>query len=136
VRLGSNPKLDLLRKVPLFSRCSKDDLERIALIADEMDFAEGKDLIRQGERGRQFFILLEGTAEVERNGERIASMGPGDFFGEISLLADRETTASVTTSSPSRVLVITPYRFRQLLRESESIQAQVLQEVVHRLPAD
>ena len=136
MRPGANPKLDLLRTVPLFSRCSKDTLERIALITDEIDLPEGKELISQGDRGRQFFILLEGTAKVERDGEEIALMGPGEFFGEISLIGDRPTTATVTTTAPIQALVITPQRFRQLLRESDSIQEQVLEEVAHRLPSE
>jgi CRP-like cAMP-binding protein len=136
VRLGGNPKVELLRRVPLFSTCAKNDLEAIGRITDELDLPEGKELITQGTRGQQFFILLEGSADVRRDGERINEMGEGDFFGELALLEDRETTATVTTTSPARVLVITPQSFRRLLRESGSVEKQVQAARERRLPSD
>jgi CRP-like cAMP-binding protein len=137
VRLGGgNPKLELLRRVPLFANCSKQDLEAIGRITDELDLPEGRDLITQGKRGQQFFILLDGSADVRRNGEQINAMHEGDFFGELSLISDRETTATVTATSPVRVLVITPRSFRQLMRESASVQEQVLAALAQRMPSD
>jgi CRP/FNR family cyclic AMP-dependent transcriptional regulator len=135
VRLGTDPKIELLKKVPLFQSCSKRSLEEIAKIADEVDISGGTELIRQGDRGRQFFILLEGGADVRRDGDVVNQMEAGDFFGEIALIGGGETTATVSTTAPSRALVITPRDFKRLLRESEEVQEQVLEELARRLPA-
>ena len=75
MRLGGNQKVDLISKVPLFDRLSKRELEQIASVADEIDLAEGKELTREGESGREFFVLLEGTADVTQDGERLAALG-------------------------------------------------------------
>ena len=75
--------------MPLFDECSKSDLAKVSRIADEVDVPEGKELIREGELARQFFILTDGWAEARCNGRKVNSMGPGDFFGEIGLVTDR-----------------------------------------------
>jgi voltage-gated potassium channel len=122
-----------IARVPLFARCSKGDLGHIAQIADEIDLPPGKTLTKEGSRGREFFVLLEGSAEVQRHGQRIATMRGGDFFGEIALVTDVSRTATVTTSSPVHALVITDRAFRGLLRDSPGIQGKVLEAVASRL---
>jgi len=122
-----------MARVPLFCRLSKGELVRIAQLADEVDLPAGKRLTKEGSRGREFFVLLEGSADVERNGQRIATMRGGDFFGEIALVTDVPRTATVTTISPVRALVITDRAFRELLRESPAIQGKVLEAIASRL---
>jgi CRP-like cAMP-binding protein len=129
-------KTDVLKQVPLFEECSKSDLAKIGKIADEIDLKEGKDLIREGELARQFFILLEGSAEVRRNGRKINTLGPGDFFGEIGLVTDRLTSATVTTTSPVRALVITRASFKSLLHDWPAIQLKVLSALAQRVAGD
>jgi CRP-like cAMP-binding protein len=129
-------KTDILKKVPLFEECSKSDLAKIGRIADEIDVPEGKELIREGELARQFFILTDGWADVRRNGRKVNTMGPGDFFGEIGLLTDRLTSASVKTTSPARALVITRASFKSLLRDSPNIQLKVLKALAQRVKDD
>jgi len=124
--LHRNEKVELIRRVPLFAGCSKGELEQIAHIADEIDLREGKELTRQGERGREFFVLLEGEADVTQDGQSINQLGTGDFFGEIALVEDRPRTATVTATSPVRALVITDRAFRQLLDEQPEIREKVL----------
>jgi CRP-like cAMP-binding protein len=136
VRRGANSKVELLAKVPLFAGLSKRDLQRVARIADEIDLREGKQLISEGYSGREFFILLDGSAEVRRKGRKVNTMSPGDFFGEIALLSDRLTTATVTTTEPSRALVITRASFKSLLRDEPRVQLKVLQALADRVPAD
>jgi CRP/FNR family transcriptional regulator, cyclic AMP receptor protein len=136
VRLHRDRKIQLLGKVPLFAACSKRELGQIAQLADQVEIREGKELIRENERGRQFFVLVEGGADVRRKGRKINAMKKGDFFGEIALVSDRPTTASVTTTSPVSVLVLTVSAFRRLLRESSSVQGKVLQALAERVPAD
>jgi CRP/FNR family transcriptional regulator, cyclic AMP receptor protein len=133
VRLGRNAKVDLISNVPLFSQCSKSELAQIASVADEIDLNEGKQLMREGATGREFFVLLEGTAEVTLEGETINTLGPGDFFGEIALISHGPRTATVTTTSPVRALVVTERSFHGLVDKSPQIQMKVLAAAVERL---
>ena len=132
--LRRNQKVDLLREVPLFARCSKRELAEIAMLADEVDLRQGKQLIREGARGREFFVLLEGQADVFKNGRRINQMGPGEFFGEIALVAPSAIrTATVTTTTPVRVLVVTAQNFRGLLERQPEIKLKVLEALAERV---
>jgi CRP/FNR family cyclic AMP-dependent transcriptional regulator len=133
VRLSKDSKVAAMARVPLFSRCSKGELARIAQLADEVDLPAGKKLTKEGATGREFFVLLEGTAEVRRGGKRVSTMHGGDFFGEIALVTNVPRTATVETTSPVHALVITDRAFRQLLRDSPVIQGKVLEAVAARL---
>lgn len=134
--LRKDAKIELIKRVPLFSQCSKKELAEVASLADEIDLREGKELTRQGQPGREFVVLLEGSAEVRRNGRRIATMGEGDFFGEIALVTQRPRTATVRAETPIRALVITETSFKRLLRHSPTIQLKVLQALADRVPED
>jgi CRP-like cAMP-binding protein len=131
--LAHNSKLDLIRSVPLFSGASRSELEEIAKIADEIDLPEGKVLIQEGDQGHEFFVLVEGTAEVARGGKKVAAIGPGDFFGEIALIAKTPRNATVTTTSPVRALVITERSFRALLDHMPEIAVTILVALAERL---
>src|SRR5262245_35328070 len=133
MRLGHNSKIDLIKRVPLFATASKPELEEIASIADEIDLPEGKVVIKEGDTGREFLVFIEGTADVERGGRKLASLGPGDFAGEIALIAKMPRTATITTTSAVRALVITDRAFRQLLDHSPQIQIRVLNALAERL---
>jgi len=133
VRGRGHSKTDLLKTVPLFSHCSGRELQSIASIADEVELPEGKVLTREGERGREFFIILDGAAEVSRKDEKVNTLGPGDFLGEIALLTHVPRTATVTTVEPTRALVITGPDFRSLLRRVPEIQVNVLEALAQRL---
>jgi len=132
--LRKNRKLELIKSVPLFSGCSKKELERVAAIADEIDFPAGRQLIRQGAPGREFFILIEGAVEVTRDGKRISAMQPGDFFGEVALITKAPRTATVTTATPVDALVINAWDFEQLIVADSVIALKVMRAVVERLP--
>ena len=106
MRLGKDGKVELISKVPLFSRLSKKERQDVARIADEMDLPRGKDMATEGERGREFFVLLDGSADVFKDGKLINQMKKGDFFGEIALVTKMPRTATVTATSDVRVLVI------------------------------
>jgi CRP-like cAMP-binding protein len=127
--------LDLLRKIPLFEDCSPDELRQIASIADELSFREGKILTRQGGPGREMFILLEGKVKVERNGEQINTLGPGDFLGEGALVLGKPRNATITSTSPLRALVISEGNFKQLLRDGR-IAGMVHETLAARTPPD
>ena len=134
--LRKNAKVELIKRVPLFERCSKRELEEIASIADELDLPGGRDLTKEGARGAEFVVLVEGAASVRRKGRTIARLAGGDFLGEVALVTGRPRTATVTTTEPSRLLVITASGFRKLLRDTPSIQLKVLEAVADRLPPD
>jgi CRP-like cAMP-binding protein len=129
-----NQKVELIREVPLFANLSKRELEEVAGIADEIDFREGKELIREGARGREFFVLLDGAVEVTQDGHRINQLGAGDFFGEIALvLPSSVRTATVTASTAVEALVITGQDFRSLVQRSPKIELKVMKAAAERL---
>jgi CRP/FNR family cyclic AMP-dependent transcriptional regulator len=134
--LRKNAKLELLKKVPLFSLCSKKELDEVASLADEVDIPEGRNLATEGATGKEFVVIVEGGADVRRKGRKINTLGSGDFLGEIALIAGIPRTATVTTTEPSHVLVVTAQAFKQLLRDSPSIQLKVLEALAHRLPPE
>jgi len=136
VRLGKNAKIDLLKRVPLFSGCSKAELREVALSADELDLRDGYLLTREGRPGREFFVLVEGTARVTRNDKKLSDLGPGDWFGEIALLTHVPRTATVTATSPVRVLVVTDRSFRRVVETMPRIALKVLASVGQRLDLD
>jgi CRP-like cAMP-binding protein len=133
--MKSDPKIAAMEKVPLFALCSKKELASIASLADEVDLPAGKVLTSEGDRGREFFVVLEGSADVRSDSRDLPPLGKGDFFGEIALVTDKARTATVTASSPMRALVITDRAFRELLRRSPEIQGKVLAAVADRLAA-
>jgi CRP/FNR family transcriptional regulator, cyclic AMP receptor protein len=134
--LGRNAKIELLKRVPLFAGCSKGELRELALVADEIDLREGRTLVREGQSGREFFVLIEGTVRVSRKGRKLTDLGPGDWFGEIALLTKTPRTATVTATSALRVLVITDRSFRHVVESMPSIGIKVLESVGERLAKD
>jgi CRP-like cAMP-binding protein len=119
--------------VPLFAQCSKRELSAIGGIADEIDLKEGTELTRQGKPGREFFVLIDGTADVLKNGRKVNSLKKGDFFGEIALVHNAPRTATVKATSPVDALVVTERSFRRLLEEQPEIQRKVLAALAERL---
>ena len=127
---------ELLSSVPLFSHCTKRDLRTVAGVARELELPAGHTLIRENSRvAYAFFILVEGGAEVRRNGRRVAKLGPGDIFGETALILRRPRNATVTLTEPSRLLAISAHHFRPLLIGSPEIQFKLLEALAERLDA-
>ena len=135
MKLRRNAKVDLLGHVPLFAECSQKELGRIATIADELSLPAGTKLIEEGRKGREFFVLIDGTVDVLRGGRKVAEMHGGSFFGEIALLTDAPRTATVTATSPARVLVITGQAFQRVLNETTTIRPKVLAALAERVSA-
>jgi CRP-like cAMP-binding protein len=136
VALGKNTKIELLRRVPLFAGCTKKELRELAARTDEIDLREGYVLMREGRPGREFVVLVEGTAKVTKDGKKLAELEAGDWVGEIALLTNVPRTATVTASSPIRVLVITDRAFKRLVETMPSIALKVLASVGDRLARD
>jgi CRP/FNR family transcriptional regulator, cyclic AMP receptor protein len=131
--LRRDAKADLLRSVPLFAECSKRELRKLAAIADEIDLREGTVLTREGRTGHEFFVLVEGTVRVTKNGRKLADLGPGDWLGEIALLTRAPRTATATTTSPVAAIVIVDREFRRVVAEIPSIATKMLSCVAGRL---
>ena len=134
--LRKNAKIELIKSVPLFSSCSKKELEAIAAQADELVVPSGKALTKEGDRGREFMVIVDGAAEVRKKGRRLNLLGSGDFLGEIALISGGPRTATVTTTSETDLLVLTDRAFEQLTKKMPSINASVLKAVSERLQAD
>jgi CRP-like cAMP-binding protein len=104
-----------LRRIPLFATLPRRELKLLARTADLVDVPAGKELIHEGETGREFFAIAEGEVEISQNGKPIATEQAGEFFGEIALLHDVPRTATVTATTPSSLFVLTAQAFRSIL---------------------
>jgi CRP-like cAMP-binding protein len=124
-----------LRPLPLFQGLSRRELEGIGRHADEVDLPEGKELIREGDFGYEFFAIEDGHAEVRHGDETLAELGPGDFFGEAALSGQARRNASVVATSPLTAVVMTASAFRQMRREIPSVCDQIERAVAERAPA-
>jgi PPM family protein phosphatase len=137
VPFRKNAKIGVLRGTPLFAECSKRELGLIATIADEVEIPAGEAFIREGERGREFFAVVDGTVEVRRNGRKMPVTGGNEFFGEIALISAAPRNATVTAVSPVKALVITEPGFSSLLRRTPQLQLKVLRALAERVaPAE
>ena len=133
MRLGKDGKVEMIRRIPLFAKLSKKGLEDVAHIADELDLPSGKVMAKEGDRGREFFVLLEGEADVTKGDRSINTMREGDFFGEIALVTKMPRTATVTATTDVRVLVITERDFSALLKRSPEIGHGVAEALAERI---
>lgn len=132
----SDPKIDALSKVPLFSPLSKHELEFVATRTDEVHAPAGKILTKQGVPGDTFYALLDGEARVEIDGNLRRTLKTGDFFGEISMLDRGLATATITTTKPSRLLVMSHAQFRDAIKANDALLIKVLAAMGERLRAD
>jgi len=126
-------KLRRLKEVPLFSGCSKRELEEIAAVADEIVFPAGRTLIRQGATGREFIVVLDGDVEVRRDGRELPR-GDANYFGEVALLTGAPRNATVTTTTQVDALVLTARAFDRIVATSDSIRRKVIASLASRLP--
>jgi CRP-like cAMP-binding protein len=125
----------MLAQVPLFRGCSKDELKRIDRAATRVDYPVGKVLCQEGAVGRELILIIEGEALVERGGQQVATVGPADFIGEMSLLDGGPRSATVTAKSEVHALVLPPREFWQVLDEVPAIAHKLLSTIAARLRA-
>lgn len=128
-----NELLETFRVLPVFSQCTDEELEHIDSMADEVHVPAGRALIRQGELGREFVVIEEGSATVERNGTQIAELGPGDYFGELALLDDHVRNATVTAVTDVVVQVVDRRAFQTLLEDTPGLVLNLLKGTARRL---
>ena len=119
-------------KVPIFKACSRDELIRVARVTRIREHLDGDDIIHEGAKGRDFFVILEGRARVTRGGEEVATIERGDFFGELALFDPAPRNATVTAVGKVRLAVLTQPEFHEVLKE-ETIRDHVLAGMARRL---
>jgi CRP-like cAMP-binding protein len=131
-----NRKIEALSRVPVFAGCRPDELQFLASRADEVDAAAGQTLIRQGTPSDTFYILLEGEAEVQVDGQPLPVLREGDFFGEISMLDRGPATATVVATTPARLMVMSHAQFRDAIKGNNSLLSNVMSAMAQRLRRD
>jgi CRP-like cAMP-binding protein len=132
-RVRQEDKINALGRIPLFSELSKKELVFLARMTTEVDVREGSTLVRQGEMGREAMIIESGTAVVSRNNRKIDDLGPGDFFGEMSLIDHMPRNADVVATSDMTVLVMDSREFSTVLDTYPKVAVKILKTVVERL---
>lgn len=130
---AQDQKLEMLSKVPLLSGLTSADIAKVGRICDEVDLPAGKVVIRQGAFAAEFYVIVDGTVSIERDGRALGTMGPGEFFGELAMLANIPRTATGTCVTDCRFLVLDARSFNQLLTDYPKIQHKVLHALAQRV---
>jgi CRP/FNR family transcriptional regulator, cyclic AMP receptor protein len=123
----------MLGKVRLFSNCNKRELARIAALTDEVDVPEGKVIVRQGDPGRECFVIAEGKARATIRGKGSQPLGPGSFFGEMSLLDQGPRSATVMAETDMHLLVLGSREFSSLVNEVPTVAVRMMRGLAERL---
>jgi CRP/FNR family transcriptional regulator, cyclic AMP receptor protein len=123
----------VLEGIGAFSGLSRRELERLAGWTFEVEMPQGEELLKEGRLAHEFFVIEDGAVEVRRDGERIAELGAGDFFGEIALLEGGTRTATVIATTPVRLIVMSAHEFRQMEQELPAVADRVRAAVRSRL---
>jgi CRP-like cAMP-binding protein len=125
-----------VQSIPLFAGLSKDDQKVVAQYADEVDVRAGTKLAEEGRLAYEFFAIKEGTADVTLGGQHAASLGPGDFFGEIGLLAGDRRVASVVATSPMHLVVLTGSQLRAIDSRMPGVAERIRSAMAQRIAAN
>lgn len=133
LRKMAEPPAELLRRVPLFSGLNDRELRQVAQSMKERTFDAGATVTEEGKGGIGFFVIGDGSAQVSVGGEDVRVLGPGDYFGEIGLIADIDRTATITAVSELRCYGMTSWDFRPLVESNASIAWNMLQVMAQRL---
>jgi CRP-like cAMP-binding protein len=131
--LSQDAKVEALRRAPLFEGLSRKELVQLAKMTEDLSVEAGKVLCREGDTGREFFVIIEGEVDVTRAGKHLSRSGPGDFFGEIALVEHVPRTATVTAATPLRFFVLTSQTFRSLLDSNRDVERKVLRALARRV---
>ena len=131
--MAKDPKLDLLRGVPLFGSCDSMGLEHIIALFEEVDVPDGYVIAREGLREGQFAIIVDGTVRLERGGKEFQRIGPGQYLGEMALIDDGPRTASAVSEGPVKLLVMGPREFQTLVNDNASIRASIFETLARRI---
>jgi len=130
---SQNVKIEALKRAPLFEGLSKKELKELASASEDLKIEAGTVMCREGSLGREFFVIVEGVAEVTKGGKRLATRQTGEFFGEIALITTTKRTATVTAKTPIRCFILTRGDFRRVLDENPRVQRKVMEALAERL---
>ena len=133
---SADSKVKALSRAPLFEGLSRNELEELAKVTEDLEDEPGKVLCREGETAREFFVIVDGDVTVTKGGDEIRTLSSGDFFGEIGLLEDVPRTATVTAKTPDRYFVLTRRSFRTLLDQQPEIESKVMRTFGDRVWRD
>ena len=125
--------IDHLQQVPLFAACSRKDLQLVARRAEDVRVSAGKTLVSEGETGHEFFVILDGTAKVSRQGRKIATIGSGGAFGELALLEKAPRNATVTAETDMELVVLGQREFAGLIDDVPGFARKLLAAMAARL---
>lgn len=132
-RLTQDTKVEALRRAPLFEGLSKKELVELARVTEDLQVPAGTVLCKEGGLGREFYVIVEGVAEVTRGGKIVATRAAGEFVGEIALLTTTRRTATVTATTALRCLILMRGDFRRVLDDNRSIERKVMETLADRL---
>ena len=130
---AANRYLQHLAEVPLFSSCSKRDLQKIAKAADELAVEAGREVVTQGATGREAFVIVDGSATVKRNGRKVGTLSPGDAIGELALLDHGPRTATVTADTELTALVLSAREFAGIIEDVPGLAQKLLAQLAARV---
>ncbi len=122
-----------LARVPIFESCSADEIESLAAVAREQEYVPGQIIVTQGTPGQAFYLITAGTVSIERDGAALGTFGPGDFFGEMSLLDNAPRSATIRALDATRCLMVSSWDFKALLERTPSIAIKLLEVLSRRL---
>lgn len=129
----TDQKLELLKRTPLLSGLGRKEIEAVGMLVDEIDVPAGRVLMREGDAGREFFVLVSGTVGIVRGETRVRTIQPGEFFGEIALLAEGPRTATATADDAASLLVLGHREFHSLMDQFPAIRTCVLEALASRI---
>jgi CRP/FNR family transcriptional regulator, cyclic AMP receptor protein len=130
---SQDTKVQALKGVPLFAGLSRKELLQLERLCEDLEVKPGRVLCKEGEIGHEFFVLVDGKVQVSRKGRRVATMGGGDFVGEIALVTELPRTATVTAETPVRLFVLTSREFHAVLDQNPKVERKVLRALARRL---
>ncbi len=121
-----------LKSVPLFGSLADKELKQVAQLADEVDVPAGQHLVDEGRFAHEFFVIEDGSAEVQHEGKAVATLGPGDFFGEIALIRTDRRTASVVATTPMKLIVVFGPNFRAMASDMPRVAEKINDAIEER----
>jgi len=131
--LETNAIVEMLQKTPLWSGLTEKELKLIARSFKELRYESGQVIVRKGEAGVGFYLIVDGTVDVRSDGRVLSKLGPGQFFGEMALLDGQPRSADVVALEPSRCLAMTSWSFSGIISEHPKMALKMLQEFTRRL---
>ena len=130
---AGDPVIEMLEKASIWSGLDKKDLKFIAKSSKERKYETGDVIVQKGEAGVGFYLILDGSVEIRSNGTILSTLGPGQFFGEMSVIDNQPRSADAVAMEPSRCLILSAWSFNALILEHPKIALKMLQEFVRRM---